>query len=181
MSKRCLPLFLVWLASVTLHAQTPVGGYTYYPIKGINSSALDLCIAMLPDSTMLISSYRDGTCKAYQMAWKDTSWVKIDSHLADMINSLMPRTEAEPHFRFSEDFTHIVVTIQEDGPHRYFESVKVNGEWSFFTPIEIDQKLEVWHALAMTSDHSKLYGKTKDGYIYQFNRLDNGWSQGTRF
>ncbi|MEI9920160.1 MAG: caspase family protein [Bacteroidota bacterium] len=174
---KSLCLLAALLLSVVLHAQD----YEVTPITGLNSNQHDLCLAMLPDSTMLISSYREGTCRCFQMVWKDTTWVRMESRLADMINALMPRTSSEPHFRFSDDFTHVVVTIQEDGPHRYFESVKTNGEWNFFTPINIDPKLDIWHGLAMSSDYSKLYGRAKNGSIYQFDREGESWSAGKRF
>src|SRR5688572_12694658 len=127
--------------------------HEYKMLFSLSSKELDICLARLPDSTVLISSYREGTCRCYHLAWKDSAWVKLDSRLADLVNGLMPRSTAEPHFRFTDDFTRIVVTIQEALKNNpVYESSLVNGEWSLFTPINIDQELNVWHALAMTSD-----------------------------
>src|SRR6478609_8505913 len=149
-------------------------------LRSLSSPQSDLCLALLPDSTMLVSSLREGSGRCLHMALKDTTWVKINSPLADMINALMPTSESEPHFRFSDDYTHVVVTIQENGPNRFYESVLINNEWSLFTQIDINPKLFIWHGLAMSADYLKLYGRSRDGSLYQFNREGESWSDGTR-
>lgn len=149
-------------------------------LRSLNSPEIEICLAMMPDSTMLVSSYRSGKPQCYALKQKDTTWVAIHSPLADMINSLMPTSASEPYFRFSPDYTHIVVTIQEDGPNRFYESVLINGEWSFFNKIELNPELVIWHGLGMSADHTKLFGRARDGGLYQFDRIGESWSPGKR-
>ncbi len=145
-----------------------------YPI---NSTASERNPVMLPDSSIMLASDRkeEGLYKCYRFEYENGEWVSSPSYLTSLINSLV-FSQGELFFQFSEDYTYITVTHQSAiTGNRFFEGKLVNGEWDFFNEILKDEVNPIWHAVSLSSDNSRLYGKSPTGELYNFTKSDNDW------
>ena len=104
-----------------------------YPI---NTEYWEEVPALLPDSSMILMSNREGNRKCYRFVFDEDKWVLEPNSLTDKINSLLLTDKSFVYYlRFSPDFTHCFVTLKQFKEFWNYESKQVSGEWSLFKQI----------------------------------------------
>lgn len=134
----------------------------------INTRFDEISPAMLPDSSIMLMSNREGKWKCYRFAYSDTSWKASENSLVRMVNALFVGDVIYPEFRFSPDFKRVIVN-PGSGKRGIFESEFVQGEWTLFNEILTGYPKTDKFGLSLTEDHKRLYGTT-DQVLYEFER-----------
>lgn len=108
--------------------------FSYSQIKfpyPINTEDAEYSPALLPDSSIMLMSARGGSVKCYRFVFDEKKWVSTPNSLTSQINSLMFTDDAHGHYRFSDDFSQLVITRIQLENIRYFENKLINGQWGF--------------------------------------------------
>ena len=154
-----------------------------YPI---NSDRLDFSPALLLDSSIILMSNREDIYKCYRFVFNGDDWVLTPNGLTSQINSILFAKGANCRFSFSDDYTRLVITVNQIDKRKYLESQLINEEWSLFKEIlkgkdKSDSfKGVIYSELRYTPDLSKLYvtrhPNKAQNTIYYYRKTDKGWS-----
>ncbi|MDH5367855.1 MAG: caspase family protein [Cyclobacteriaceae bacterium] len=153
-----------------------------YPI---NTKSHEESPALLPDSSVMVMSDRDGFTKSYRFVFNGKDWESSPNSLTEQINALMYADGAHGNFSFSDDFSRLTVTLHQLKKKNYFEIEKQNGKWGLFKEIikgqDLDKDEQRDHTpLKYTTDLSKMYvidpSHKPYNVIYYYQKTENGWS-----
>jgi hypothetical protein len=100
----------------------------------INSGSDNMAIAMLPDSSFVVGTTDQSKFIVYRYAYKNGLWISEPNQLTELLNSII-YADSHLHFRFSNDFTRMVVMLHGKGDQRIYLTELQNGSWSFFRDI----------------------------------------------
>jgi len=93
----------------------------------------------------------------------------------------MITADAHGHFRFSNDYSWLVFTLEQLNKTKYYECQKTNGQWGFFKEIlkEVELQSRTHVALSYSKDNTKLYSPSFQNHhhtIEYFSKTDGRWS-----
>lgn len=153
-----------------------------YPI---NTESHEDSPALLPDSSIMVMSDREGLSKCYRFVFNGNDWESSPNSLTEQINALMYADGAHGNFSFSDDYSRLIITLHQLKKKNYFESQLINGKWSLFKEIikgkDQDKDEQRDHSpLRYTPDLSKMYvidpNHKPYNVIYYYKKTEKGWS-----
>lgn len=145
----------------------------------------DQSVALLPDSSIIVMSHREGKPKTIRFVYEGEKWILSPNSLTAQINSLLFTESAHGRFSFSDDYTRVLITIHQQKRKNYYESINANGKWSLFNEIlkgnDLDSHKErIDEAPMYNSDLTRIYvtnGEHKPlNLIYYYEKTPKGWS-----
>lgn len=174
--------FTILLLIITL---TNNFGQTKFPYPINTDNFDDESIALLPDSSVIVMSYREGKPKAFRFVYNDSAWVSTPNTLTSQINALLYTPGDHGRFSFSDDYSRILITIHQQKRKNYYESERIDRKWGLFSEIlkgnDLDQDKERVHAAPMyNADLSRIYfvdpSRKPFNLIYYYEKNNRGWS-----
>ena len=150
-----------------------------YPV---NTKRLERFPVLLPDSSVVLMSTREGTEKYYRFAYDGEEWVVSPNSLTERINALLLNKKSELFkICFSKDYSNVVISVVQFKEWAIYESQKTAGEWELFRQIMQDYSSSV-HNLAFSygSDNNTIYSqpisviKSMANFVIS-TRTQNGW------
>ncbi len=179
MSKKATALLVLVFITASGFAQVKFP----YPINV--DSAWDESIALLPDSSIVVMSHREGSPKTFRFVYNGTEWVAQPNSLTYQINALLFTQSSHGRFSFSDDYSRVLITIHQQKRKNYYESILINGKWSQFSEIlkgnDQDKDQEREHAAPMyNADLSRIYFVDPNhkpfNLIFYYEKTVDGWS-----
>lgn len=179
MSKKTIALLILVFIAASSFGQVKFP----YPIN--IDKAWDESIALLPDSSIVVMSHREGSPKTFRFVYNGKEWVAQPNSLTSQINALLFTSSAHGRFSFSNDYSRILITIHQQKRKNYFESQFVDGKWGLFTEIlkgQDEDKYELReHAAPMyNADLSRIYFVDPNhkpfNLIFYYEKTVDGWS-----
>lgn len=129
------------------------------------TSIKGLSPALLPDSSIMIFSHKNGVVRYVH---ENDEWSSSPDELTKQVNALTIGDESFLHFRFSNDFSRIVVRRDQPEGYSFFENVKENGQWGYFKEILPDRP-NTFCIPSFSMDNSKLYVNDSDNSCQIYN------------
>lgn len=121
-------LSLIFVLSYTL-----VVSQTKLPAP-ISSPNNQMALAMLPDSSLLLSVQDSNEYKIVRYVYKNNTWTREPNQLTDLINGILYE-DSHLHYRFSNDYTKFIVMVHGKGDQKIYLSEFENNRWSLFRDI----------------------------------------------
>ena len=150
-----------------------------YPI---NTEFKEELATLLPDSSIILVSSREGSSKFYRFVYGEDEWISQPNSLTDHMNSLILQDNSLVwRLEFSADFTHCFVNLMQFKKNWNYESIMTSGEWSVFRQIiEGVNSSDYNQALSYGLDNNSIYSRGySDSYntpnIFQSTKNRNGW------
>ncbi len=142
-------------------------------------------VGLLPDSSIIVMSRREGRAKTFRFVYNESKWVAEPNSLTSQINALLFTSSAHGSFSFSDDYSRVLITVHQQKRKNYYESTLVNGKWGLFSEIlkgnDKDKDDERAHEAPMyNSDMSRIYvinpvSKSLN-LIFYYDQINDGWS-----
>lgn len=179
MSKKTIALLILVFITASGFAQVKFP----YPINIEN--AWDESIALLPDSSIVVMSHREGKPKTFRFVYDGSEWVSKPNSLTSQINALLFTQSAHGRFSFSNDYSRVLITIHQQKRKNYYECHLTNGKWGLFSEIlkgnDLDSDEQRIHAAPMyNADFSRIYfidpNHKPYNLIFYYEKIDGGWS-----
>ncbi len=154
-----------------------------YPINIDNT--LNESIALLPDSSIVLMSDREGNSKTFRFVHDGIEWKAEPNSLTSQINALLFTPDAHGRFSFSNDYSRILITVHQQKRINYYESQLVNGKWGLFNEIlngnDLEKNGERDYAAPMyNQDLSRIYFASDNvkpfNVIYYYEKTEGKWS-----
>lgn len=180
MNKKTIALLVIICITASGFAQVKFP----YPINIDN--AWDESIALLPDSSIIVMSHREGKPKTFRFVYDGSEWKFEPNSLTSQINALLFTQSAHGRFSFSDDYSRVLITIHQQKRKNYYESKFTNGTWGLFSEIlkgnDLDKDEERNHAAPMyNSDLSRIYFVDPNhkpfNLIFYHEKTQAGWSE----
>ncbi len=160
-----LPFFILVFAAVEAAGQIKLPA-------PISASGEDMAVAMLPDSSFVVGTTDKSRFTVYRYVYKSGSWSNEPNQLTELLNSIIYEN-SHLHFRFSNDFTRMVVMLHGKGDQRIYLTEFQNGSWSFFRDIIDPINYSYFNfAPSFSYDNQKLYlsdNSKPENTIYCYN------------
>ncbi|MTI41214.1 caspase family protein [Fulvivirga lutimaris] len=142
----------------------------------ISSTANSLAIAMLPDSSLLLSKTINDKYQIVRYVFKNQVWTLESNKLSDLLNGIVYEG-SHLHFRFSNDYTKLIVMLHGKGDQRIYLSELKNNNWSLFRDIIDPADYSYFNFTpSMSFDNEKLFlsdNSKPENTIYTYNNTDS--------
>lgn len=129
--------------------------------------------SLLPDSSIIIGhGTPDNEITINRFVYQDNSWTLAPNQITEILNGIT--TTGHLHYRFSQDFSRILVTMHGDGPERCYLIMKKENNWQL--PVEILPAYRETFGNSVPSfslDNQKIY-KTVTGKEANFIEIFDG-------
>lgn len=140
-------------------------------------------VAMMPDSSMIVAKSNESNYEIVRYIYRNANWETEANDLSKMLNGIVYQG-SHLHYRFSNDYTRLIVMLHGKGDQRIYLSELEDGQWSLFRDIIDPTNYSYFNFTpSFSHDNSKLYlsdNSKPENTLYTYTNTESFYGIETR-